>query len=134
MLLLDLDDTLTDRRASFRAWALAFCAAHGLPDDAASRLEDLDAGGFTPRPEFFAQTVERFTLTGACAADLLARFQRDFATYKRVPPNGRWPFWTRLCASMTATLTAKFIPPGVLTTEDASDLVARRADRESVAR
>jgi FMN phosphatase YigB (HAD superfamily) len=59
--LFDLDDTLIDRRASFRSWAQSFSDDHGL-NGALGLLEQLDNHGLTPRSEFFASVASRFSI------------------------------------------------------------------------
>ncbi|GAA2289911.1 hypothetical protein GCM10010234_33440 [Streptomyces hawaiiensis] len=51
LLLLDLDNTLIDRDAAYRATLLDFLAEHGLPEDDIDWLMTVDASGYTPRPE-----------------------------------------------------------------------------------
>ncbi|WP_247223096.1 hypothetical protein [Streptomyces scabiei] len=48
LLLLDLDNTLIDRDAAFRAAVAAFLSAHGLPATDLSWVTAVDAGGYTP--------------------------------------------------------------------------------------
>ena len=72
--LFDLDDTLVDRRAAFRAWAKRFCNEHGL-GEVAGLLEALDDHGLTPRAEFFARVGERFSL--ALPGEQLLREYRE---------------------------------------------------------
>ncbi|MEU9097775.1 hypothetical protein [Streptomyces sp. NPDC048361] len=51
LLLLDLDNTLVDRDAAFRAAVACFLAEHGLPARDLTWAMDTDAGGYTPRHE-----------------------------------------------------------------------------------
>jgi putative hydrolase of the HAD superfamily len=76
LLLIDLDDTLVDRRAGFGVWAERFCAEHEL-GDATDWLRRIDADGYAPREEFFARIVDRFGLE-ATVEELLARYRDDY--------------------------------------------------------
>ncbi|MGI5367199.1 hypothetical protein [Streptomyces iakyrus] len=51
LLLLDLDNTLVDRDAAFRAAVADFLVEHALPVHDAEWLMTVDAGGYTPRAE-----------------------------------------------------------------------------------
>ncbi|MFF8873608.1 HAD family hydrolase [Streptomyces massasporeus] len=51
LLLLDLDNTLIDRDAAYRATLWDFLAEHGLPGGDIDWLMSVDASGYTPRPE-----------------------------------------------------------------------------------
>jgi putative hydrolase of the HAD superfamily len=84
LLLLDLDDTLIDRRAAFRAWAPAFAARHQL-GDVVAWLEELDGHGYTPRATLFSTICERFVLSDS-VDELLHRFHEEFARFT-VPPS-----------------------------------------------
>jgi len=86
LLLIDLDDTLIDRRAGFRNWARDFCARYG-PGDEVAWLEEIDAFGYTPREEFFALVRDRFSLTETLA-ELLAGYDDEYPTYA-LPPDDR---------------------------------------------
>ncbi|MFI1989955.1 HAD family hydrolase [Actinoplanes sp. NPDC020271] len=59
LLLLDLDNTLIDRDAAFRAAAAAFLAEHGLAADDLDWLMAVDASGYTPRDEVAAALAGR---------------------------------------------------------------------------
>ncbi|MBO1329675.1 HAD family hydrolase [Streptomyces sp. VRA16 Mangrove soil] len=60
LLLLDLDNTLIDRDAAFRAAMAAFLADHGLPAEDLARLMALDADGYTPRPAVAEAMTRRY--------------------------------------------------------------------------
>ncbi|GAA0586451.1 HAD family hydrolase [Kribbella sandramycini] len=49
----DLDNTLIDRNAAFRAWSISWCGQAGLPDAAVTWLVAHDNDGFHPRAELF---------------------------------------------------------------------------------
>lgn len=60
LLLLDLDNTLIDRDAAFRAAAAAFLAEHALPGDDLEWLMRLDAGGYGLRDDIAAALAGRY--------------------------------------------------------------------------
>ncbi|MFM9596417.1 HAD family hydrolase [Streptomyces scabiei] len=60
LLLLDLDNTLIDRDAAFRAAVTAFLRAHGLPATDLPWVTTVDGGGHTPRREVAAALSERY--------------------------------------------------------------------------
>ncbi|MFD3475907.1 HAD family hydrolase [Streptomyces sp. NPDC058695] len=60
LLLLDLDNTLVDRDAAFRAAAAGFLAQHGLPDSDLTWVTTIDASGYTARHEVAAALSDRY--------------------------------------------------------------------------
>ncbi|MET8150096.1 HAD family hydrolase [Actinoplanes sp. NPDC049668] len=60
LMLVDLDNTLIDRDAAFRASVAAFLAEHGLPDTDVAWVMDLDAGGYTDRDAVSSAMVDRY--------------------------------------------------------------------------
>ncbi|MFI6931711.1 HAD family hydrolase [Streptomyces sp. NPDC050287] len=71
LLMLDLDNTLVDRDAAFRAAVQAFLAEHGLPDADLRWVMTVDAGGYTPRHDVAAAVADRYGAlvpTGAIGA------------------------------------------------------------------
>ncbi len=84
LLLVDLDDTLIDRRGSFRNWAHDFCERYGLGDQVAWLVE-LDRFGYTPRDELLTQVRDRFSLDRS-VSELVAAYRRDYPTYA-LPPS-----------------------------------------------
>lgn len=64
LLLCDLDNTLIDRASAFGRWAKEFAGREGLGAGAADIIEDLDGDGFTPRREWAAAVLARFSLKG----------------------------------------------------------------------
>ncbi|WP_419999089.1 HAD family hydrolase [Streptomyces boninensis] len=60
LLLLDLDNTLVDRDAAFRAAVAAFLAEYGLPAADLAWLMTIDGGGYTPRAEVAAAMTDRY--------------------------------------------------------------------------
>ncbi|MFJ4786940.1 hypothetical protein [Streptomyces sp. NPDC088794] len=64
LLMLDLDNTLIDRDAAFRAAAGAFLAEHALPATDLTWLTTLDASGYTPREEVARVMIERYDGSG----------------------------------------------------------------------
>lgn len=51
LLLLDLDNTLVDREAAYRAWAAAYLAGHGHEPDLLDAMVVADGDGLRPKPE-----------------------------------------------------------------------------------
>jgi FMN phosphatase YigB (HAD superfamily) len=66
--LFDLDNTLVDRAAGFRFWALEFCEAHGLEPSEVQWMIEADGDGLVPKEAFFAQVRDRFLLDDPVAA------------------------------------------------------------------
>ncbi|WP_330279064.1 HAD family hydrolase [Streptomyces sp. NBC_00569] len=60
LLLLDLDNTLVDRDAAFRAAVADFLAQHGLPDSDLTWVTTIDASGYTARQEVAAALSDRY--------------------------------------------------------------------------
>jgi putative hydrolase of the HAD superfamily len=60
LLLLDLDNTLVDRDAAFRAAVAAFLAQHGLPESDLTWVTTIDASGYTARHEVAAALSDRY--------------------------------------------------------------------------
>ena len=62
LLLLDLDDTLVDRAAAFRSWAVSFVAGAGGSMEDAEWLVSIDADGWAEREDVAHQLRERLDL------------------------------------------------------------------------
>jgi putative hydrolase of the HAD superfamily len=60
LLMIDLDNTLVDRDAAFRAAAIAFLTEHRLPEGDLDWLTTLDASRLTPRREVATALSERY--------------------------------------------------------------------------
>ncbi|MFD5130318.1 HAD family hydrolase [Streptomyces olindensis] len=60
LLLLDLDNTLVDRDAAFRAAVTDFLAEHDLPTSDLTWVMAIDAGGYTARDEVAAALTDRY--------------------------------------------------------------------------
>jgi FMN phosphatase YigB (HAD superfamily) len=73
--LFDLDGTLVDRAAGLRAWAVEFCADHGLLPAEADWLVAADGDGRVPKEALFAQIKQRYGLTPS--VDALWQQYRD---------------------------------------------------------
>ncbi|MHC5256580.1 HAD family hydrolase [Streptomyces sp. UC4497] len=73
LLLLDLDNTLVDRDAAFRAGVVDFLAEYGLAVDDVAWVMDLDGGGYAAREGVAAAMVERYgdVVPGAAVRALL---------------------------------------------------------------
>lgn len=76
--LFDLDDTLIDHRAAFRAWAEEFAAEHGLGSEGVSWLLTVKTGYSGPKDRLFRSIRDEFHL--AEPADRLWRQYR-----RRIP-------------------------------------------------
>jgi putative hydrolase of the HAD superfamily len=61
--LFDLDNTLFDRAAAFRAWCTSFVERRGLPAEATEVLLELDRDGHAPRREVFIPFCAQFAPT-----------------------------------------------------------------------
>lgn len=75
LLMIDLDNTLVDRDAAFRAAATTFLAEHGLPEGDLNWLMAVDASGCTPRREVARTLSERYG--GIDAQEFLDRGAAD---------------------------------------------------------
>ena len=62
--LLDLDETLIDRRSAFALWARRFVDAHDLGETEWTWLHDLDST-CRPRETFFAKVYARYGVGGS---------------------------------------------------------------------
>jgi putative hydrolase of the HAD superfamily len=60
LLLIDLDNTLVDRDAAFRAAVEAFLDHHGLPDSDVAWVMNVDASGYTPRDAVASAMTDRY--------------------------------------------------------------------------
>ncbi|MGK5697861.1 HAD family hydrolase [Streptomyces sp. URMC 128] len=60
LLLLDLDNTLVDRDAAFRAAVAGFLAEYGLPASDLTWVMATDAGGYTARHDLAAALTDRY--------------------------------------------------------------------------
>ncbi len=78
-LLLDLDNTLVDRDAAFRAWLATLVPAADV-----DRLFHLDRGGYGPKAALHAAIA---AAAGITRADARRRFTRDFPTFVRLRPD-----------------------------------------------
>ncbi len=91
--LFDLDDTLLDRRASFRAYAKAFVTARfqegNWPEDMArmvALMEELDADGYGNKTAMYETLIARWNLNET-AGDLVADFYRLLARFAVPDPD-----------------------------------------------
>jgi putative hydrolase of the HAD superfamily len=83
LLLVDLDDTLIDRKAAFASWVRSFARRHRLEDGAVDRLVGHDLDGRESRERFFSWVLERWRLP-VTADRLLAEY--DESLPGRFPP------------------------------------------------
>ncbi len=65
--LLDLDETLIDRRSAFTLWARRFVDAHDLGESEFTWLHGLDST-CRPRETFFAKVYEGYGVGGSSTA------------------------------------------------------------------
>ena len=72
VILIDLDDTLTDRDAAFSSWAVPFLERHQRPRDELAHLHELDQRGVRPREEFFRLVLRDLDLDLDPDAELAA--------------------------------------------------------------
>ena len=56
---------MVDRAAGLRAWAVEFCADHGLAPGGADWLVAADGDGRVAKEEFFARVRERYGLASS---------------------------------------------------------------------
>lgn len=85
LLLLNLDDTLIDRAAAFRAWARAFLSDLGLPPEDLDWLVALDADGLTDRWDLAEAIRERYGLR-VPVVDLVEELHHGVVANTRLDP------------------------------------------------
>ena len=84
LVLVDLDDTLLDRKRSFERWSIAFAVDNNLPvSPTVAVLQDIDENGYRPRDAFVAAVNRAFGVWGDHAA-AEAAFREDIVRY--LPP------------------------------------------------
>jgi putative hydrolase of the HAD superfamily len=86
LLLLDLDNTLIDRAAAFRRWAVSFTAALGASGAEADWLIKEDRDGLEPRERLSAKIRDRLGLTGRQEAGVLAEMRRGLVENIELDP------------------------------------------------
>jgi putative hydrolase of the HAD superfamily len=92
--LFDLDDTLLDRRASFRAFADGFISERftdgNLPDNRETMIalmEELDRGGYGKKSALYETVVEKWNLRNETAEELTAAHYQAFARHVTPDPD-----------------------------------------------
>ncbi|MGO8685790.1 MAG: HAD family hydrolase [Candidatus Dormibacteria bacterium] len=85
LLFCDLDNTLIDRAAGYRAWAEHWVAALGGGPPDVEWLVEIDRDGFREREPLFAEVRARWRLD-APVAELIERYRREYPAF--VPPIG----------------------------------------------
>jgi len=85
LLLLDLDNTLLDRAAAFRAWAEDFLCAIGAPEEDVDWILDVDADGLTDRWDVAEALKERYLLRNS-AIDLVDALRDGVVRHTRLDP------------------------------------------------
>jgi HAD superfamily hydrolase (TIGR01509 family) len=88
LLLCDLDDTIVDRGRIFGQWVADFTRPHEVSGEDLAWIDALDAGGLTPREDFFAGVVQRLGLSAA-VPDLVEEWTHDFPARYRCDPGVR---------------------------------------------
>lgn len=83
MLLLDLDETLLDRTATFRRWAEAFCEECGGSTDDVEWLIEQDRGGYRPKADLVALVNTRLDPRQPLTVD---SFRRTLASLFQCDP------------------------------------------------
>ncbi|MEM9200914.1 MAG: HAD family hydrolase [Actinomycetota bacterium] len=83
--MLDLDNTVADREASFAAWLAEFKEEHGLPRDACDWIVDVDNDGYADRVEVFQAIRDRLELDPS-VEQLLAKYQARVVELARPTP------------------------------------------------
>jgi putative hydrolase of the HAD superfamily len=86
LLLLDLDNTLIDRAAAFRRWAISFTAAADAPAAEADWLIAEDRDGLEQRERLAAKIRYRFGLTDRQEAEILAELRRGLVEKIELDP------------------------------------------------
>lgn len=71
LLLLDLDNTLVDRAAGFRAWAATYLAGRGSDPALVDAMVTADGDGLRPKPEVAADLTTLLGLTPAEQTDIV---------------------------------------------------------------
>lgn len=85
LLLLDLDNTLIDRDAAFRAAVTDLLAEHGLPAEDIRWIVELDRSGYAPRADVVRALADRYDST--IPHETLVEFTRwGAASYVRPEP------------------------------------------------
>ena len=85
LLLIDLDNTLLDRSAAYRAWAEQFLSQVGAPDDELEWMLKVDDDGLTPRREVADAIKRRYGLT-VPDEDIMEAEQEGTVAHSRLDP------------------------------------------------
>jgi HAD superfamily hydrolase (TIGR01549 family) len=83
--LFDLDNTLVDRVATFRRWAVSFSEQRGLDPGAVDWFCEADGDGFTDRREIFVEARDRFAFRDS-ADELVAAYWGEYVSFYRPDP------------------------------------------------
>ncbi|MFI5663516.1 HAD family hydrolase [Streptomyces sp. NPDC051684] len=121
LMLLDLDNTLVDRDAAFRAAVLDFLAAYGLASADADWLMGVDEGGYAARQDVAAAMIRRYgdMVPGAAVQGLLRDGGADRVVLtepvREALTTARADGWTRVIVSngRTAQQEAKIRTSGL---------------------
>ena len=85
LLLLDLDNTLLDRAAAFRAWGQEFLEKLGAPAEDLDWLLDVDADGLTDRWDVAEAVRDRYLLR-VSAVDIVEALHEGVVANSRLDP------------------------------------------------
>ena len=80
ILFCDLDNTLIDRAAGYRAWAEHFAGALGRGPDEVAWLVSIDHDGMRPREPIFEEIRSRWGLDDS-VANLIRRYRREYPRF-----------------------------------------------------
>jgi putative hydrolase of the HAD superfamily len=83
--LFDLDDTLIDRDAAYRRWAVWFAAERELDGEAVDFLCQADNHGYAARPDVFTAVRDRFRLVDEVAS-LVADYRATVLSFFEPEP------------------------------------------------
>jgi putative hydrolase of the HAD superfamily len=81
----DLDNTLSERSATFLAWVAEFVDEFRLPDEASEWIVTIDADGYSARRSVFEAIRSRFEIKPSVDT-LLQRYQRRIVELSRLSP------------------------------------------------
>lgn len=87
LLLLDLDNTLVDRAAAFRAWAASFLTQRGASPDLVEEMVRADGDGLRPKPEVARSLTALLGLTGQEEDTIIATLRAGVVQHLSLVPD-----------------------------------------------